>query len=109
MNVHYSGEFTVQASERISSRYPIKWLIALGRNPLVVFLGMIVLEVILMDLIMVSGNGDGKISLWQWLFNGFATLFPSFQFAGTVFGLIHLVGWSVVAIVLHNKGIYISL
>ncbi|KNC50686.1 uncharacterized protein AMSG_00844 [Thecamonas trahens ATCC 50062] len=73
---------------------PLVWI---GCNPLAVFLGMLELELVLMDNVKVSLNGE-RVSLWHWLYvKAFASwMSPSLAssaMAGAVLALWWLVAW----------------
>ncbi len=81
------------------------FLRSLGRNPLAVFLGMVLLETILLDNIKVKGKSAYAII--------FDTIFASWMgnrmFASLVFSLVHLALWVAVAVIMDRRKVYVKL
>ena len=81
---------------------PLVWL---GRNPLFIFIGMIVLEILLMDVLQFNDS-----SAWSLIYTyAFASWIWNKAVASLLVSLIHTALWTVVAFVLYNKNIIIKL
>jgi predicted acyltransferase len=88
----------------------------LGRNPAVIFIGMVALEILLLDSIKVSCDTSeasctgGKISAWALTFNKlFASWITNTAFASTVFALVHFALWTGIAAVLFRFRVFVTM
>jgi len=90
---------------------PFIWL---GSNPLAIFIGMIGLEIILMDWVSspwahINYNGT-EVSAWTWLYwNGFQSWIKNEDLASLLFAWTHLFLWTLVAGLLYWKKLFFKL
>jgi predicted acyltransferase len=81
---------------------PALWL---GRNPLLVFVGMIALEILLMDNVRFPRDG-GFVSLWAFLFDNSLGLVQPRAVGSSLFACAHLLLWAAVAYACDRKGFH---
>eukprot|EP01028_Stygiella_incarcerata_P014190 TRINITY_DN916_c0_g1_i1.p1 TRINITY_DN916_c0_g1~~TRINITY_DN916_c0_g1_i1.p1 ORF type:complete len:490 (-),score=85.76 TRINITY_DN916_c0_g1_i1:5-1474(-) len=78
---------------------PCVWL---GRNPLLVFLGMVFIEVVMLDNIHI-----GNRSLWKWTYDeAYASWIGDKTLASFLFAFTHLIIWTAISGILHWKKWY---
>jgi predicted acyltransferase len=95
---------------------PLIWL---GRNPAVVFIGMVALEILLLDTLKFSCTpgsspecdaATGKKSAWGVIYwKAFASWIGDNAYASSAVGLAHLVFWTLLSALLFRANIFISL
>ena len=85
---------------------PLVWV---GMNSIVVYVGMLLLEVLLMDNIQWTESNGNTQTAWNWLFYYmFQTWISDEYVASLLFSLLHLVLWVAVAGLMFRKKIFIS-
>jgi predicted acyltransferase len=93
-------------------------VVSLGRNPLAVFLGMVLVETILLDNWRVAPHHfrPGQLpagvrgSAWLWVyFHGFVPWTGDLRVASMVVALVHLAAWGAIAHVMDKRRIYVKL
>jgi len=93
----------------IAIQTAIKPFIWIGTNPLFIFVAMIFLEIILLDTVHVTLNGN-KASLWAWLFaKGFSSWIPDPYFASLIFSLVHLILWEIVGFIMYKRKWFVKI
>lgn len=80
---------------------PCEWL---GKNPLVVFVGMVAVEILLLDYLTCPAHGTMWACVHRWLFGWL----PYSRLASLLTSLVHLLLWVVVAGVLHKYRVYVK-
>jgi hypothetical protein len=81
---------------------PCVWL---GRNPLLVFLGMVFVEVVMLDNVHIDGR-----SLWKWTYDeAYASWIGDKTLASFLFAFTHLVIWTAISGILHWRKWYFKL
>jgi hypothetical protein len=89
---------------------PLRWL---GRNPALVFIGMVALEILLMDTLHMSWKADGVLhhgSAWDYCYSqGFARPLGAARAASSLFATLHLLLWVSLAGLLDRAKVYITL
>lgn len=108
------GTLTNASATRIWTVRLIQWarapFIWLGRNPAVVFIGMVAFEIVLLDSVKLDDGANGRVSLWEYIYeHGFATWMGDNQFTSSFIGLLHLALWVAVSGVLHHFQIFVVL
>lgn len=82
---------------------PCRWL---GRNPLVLFVGMVGVEIVGLDNVKLQGGE----TLWHWVYQrGFASWIEDPAAASSAVALAHLVFWTAVVWLMDRKRYYITL
>jgi predicted acyltransferase len=81
-----------------------------GRNPLVVFVGMVLLEIVLTRWVEAVPLGNQTVTLWAYIFErGFRPWLGPPKLASLVVSLLHLLLWTAVAGALHRANLFVTL
>ncbi len=93
----------------------LQWLVWLGSNPLIVFVGMIAIEILLIDTVPKQDftppdGSSSSVTVWNYIFwKGFASWISDYYFASFFVGVLWLVFWTLVCWVMYVKEWFVKL
>ena len=104
------AQFPVESQWRSVLHVCIQPLVWLGRNPIMVFVCMILLEIVLLDWVTGLSYEGGKVNLWVYIYwHAFESWIPYRKLASLIVALVHLLLWEVVTWYANRRQFYVKL